>query len=204
LESALRVKTEARREAILAAAEEAFRERGFEAASMADVAARVGGSKATLYNYFSSKEQLFAAVMLKAAKAQAAPIFEQLRTTTDLETGLYSFGRAYLPFMLRPEILAINRMCAADGERTGVGRVVEEVGIKVAWGQVAERLRQAMDERVLRTAEPWQAAMHLKALLEAGIVDRRVRGCTVSTSSEEIETAVVNGVDVFLRGYRPD
>jgi AcrR family transcriptional regulator len=198
----MRVKTEARREAILDSAAEAFRERGFDAASMADVAQRVGGSKGTLYNYFSSKEELFVAVMLKAAKAQAAPIFEKFKASPDLEQALVPFGRAYLPFMLTPEILAIVRMCAADGERTGVGRIVEEVGIKVAWSQVAERLQQAMDEGVLRQADPWQAAMHLKALLEAGVVDRRIKGCSVETSPEEIETAIVNGVDVFLRGYR--
>ena len=200
----MRVKTEARREAILEAAAEAFRERGFEAASMADVAVRVGGSKATLYNYFSSKEQLFAAVMLKGAKAQAGPIFEKFRADPDLEPALQRFGREYLPFVLSPEILAISRMCAADGERTGVGRIVDEVGIKVAWGKVAERLERGMDEGGLRRADPWRAAIHLKALLEAGIVDRRIRGCSTATTPDEIEQAVVTGVDVFLRGYRPE
>jgi AcrR family transcriptional regulator len=198
----MRVKTEARREAILEAAAEAFRERGFEAASMADVAVRVGGSKATLYNYFSSKEELFVAVMLKASKAQAGPIFEAFKASPDLEPALQRFGRAYLPFMLSAEVLAIIRMCAADGERTGVGRIVQEFGIKVAWGQVADRLEQAMDQGQLRRADPWQAAMHLKALLEAGVLDRRVKGCSVETTPEEIETAIVTGVDVFMRGYR--
>ena len=198
----MRVKTEARRQAILDAAAEAFRERGFDAASMADVAARVGGSKGTLYNYFSSKEELFVAVMMDGAKAQATPIFENLKAAPDLAQALVPFGRAYVPFMLSPEILAIVRMCAADGERTGVGRIVQEIGVKVAWEKVAERLRRAMDEGVLRRADPWQAALHLKALLEAGVVDRRIKGCSVETSPEEIETAVVNGVDVFLRGYR--
>lgn len=197
----MRVKTEARRQAILDAAAEAFRERGFDAASMADVAARVGGSKGTLYNYFSSKEELFVAVMLRAAKAQAAPIFETLRAAPDLRPALLAFGRAYLPFMLSPDVLAIVRMCAADGERTGVGRIVQEHGIKVAWSQVAERLQRAMDDGVLRPADPWQAAIHLKALLEAGVVDRRIKGCSVQSTPEEIETAILNGVDVFLRGY---
>lgn len=197
----MRVKTEARRQAILDAAAEAFRERGFDAASMADVAARAGGSKATLYNYFPSKEELFVAVMLRAARAQAAPIFDTFRTAPDLRPALLAFGRAYLPFVLSPDVLAIVRMCAADGERTGVGRIVQEHGIKVAWNQVAERLRQAMDEGVLRHADPWQAAVHLKALLEAGVVDRRIKGCSIEPKPEEIETAVINGVDVFLRGY---
>src|SRR5215210_90760 len=109
----MRVKSEARRQAIVSAAAEAFRERGFDAASMADVACRVGGSKATLYSYFASKEDLFAAVMMQAAKEQAGPIFDALVTAPDLEPALTRFARDYLAFALRPEILAISRVCVA-------------------------------------------------------------------------------------------
>ena len=52
---------DSRREAILDAAEAVFLEVGFSAASMSMIAARVGGSKGTLYNYFKSKDELFAA-----------------------------------------------------------------------------------------------------------------------------------------------
>src|ERR1700756_2129050 len=50
-----------RREAILKIAQEVFLEEGFAAASMSTIAARLGGSKGTLYNYFKSKDELFAA-----------------------------------------------------------------------------------------------------------------------------------------------
>ena len=39
---------------------------------MATIAARVGGSKATLYNHFPSKEDLFAAVIREVCEGQAA------------------------------------------------------------------------------------------------------------------------------------
>ena len=50
-----------RREAILNVAREVFFEQGYSAASMSTIAARLGGSKGTLYNYFKSKEELFEA-----------------------------------------------------------------------------------------------------------------------------------------------
>jgi len=53
------VKTEAKRQAILKEAEKVFQELGFERTSMSEICARVGGSKATIYNYFASKEELF-------------------------------------------------------------------------------------------------------------------------------------------------
>ncbi len=59
----MRVKTEERRQAIIEKAREVFQEEGFDRASMSEIAARVGGSKATLYSYFKSKEELFVAVM---------------------------------------------------------------------------------------------------------------------------------------------
>ena len=59
----MKTKTEAKRQAILKAAAEVFRKVGFERASMSEIRARIGGSKATLYNYFPSKEKLFFEVM---------------------------------------------------------------------------------------------------------------------------------------------
>ena len=52
-----------RRDHILAVAATAFAEEGYGATSMSAVASRLGGSKATLYKYFASKTELFAAVM---------------------------------------------------------------------------------------------------------------------------------------------
>src|SRR5262245_51865473 len=46
---AMGVRGEARRQKIVEAAVDVFREQGFERASMAEIAARAGGSKATLY-----------------------------------------------------------------------------------------------------------------------------------------------------------
>lgn len=200
----MRVKSEARRQAIVDAAAEAFRERGFDAASMADVSSRVGGSKATLYNYFASKEDLFAAVVMQGAKSQANALFETFHRSDDLRPALITFGRGLLTFMLSPEMLAINRMCVADGERTGVGKILYEKGIRPAWGLVAERLERAMEDGELRRADPWRAAFHLKGLCATGLVDRRLRGCLTDVAPNEIEEAVETGVEVFLRGYRPD
>ena len=89
----MRVKTEAKRDAIVRAASEVFREMGFEGASMSEIAARAGGSKATLYGYFSSKEELFVAVIHGAAGAHFEPIFAALaKDSDDLERVLQRYG----------------------------------------------------------------------------------------------------------------
>ena len=48
-----------RRHAVLAAAETYFREVGYEAFSMAQLAKKTGFAKGTLYLYFQTREELF-------------------------------------------------------------------------------------------------------------------------------------------------
>jgi AcrR family transcriptional regulator len=67
----MRVKSETKRQTILDVATKAFIELGFNNTSMSEIASRVGGSKSTLYNYFSSKEEIFSAVMETSAKRKS-------------------------------------------------------------------------------------------------------------------------------------
>lgn len=48
-----------KREALIDAAADEFLEKGYEATSVSDIAARVGADRATFYYYFDGKEQLF-------------------------------------------------------------------------------------------------------------------------------------------------
>ena len=50
---------EDRRDAILNVAHACFVAEGYGATSMSTIAAQLGGSKGTLYNYFKSKDELF-------------------------------------------------------------------------------------------------------------------------------------------------
>src|SRR5262249_4885543 len=54
---------EATRQAILAAAEQTFGERGIHATRMEDVASRAGVAVGTLYNYFSDKKHVITALL---------------------------------------------------------------------------------------------------------------------------------------------
>ena len=51
----MKTKTESKRQAIIQAAAEIFREVGFDRATMSDIRERIGGSKATLYRLLPLK-----------------------------------------------------------------------------------------------------------------------------------------------------
>ena len=59
---------ERRREDILDAAEKVFFEKGIDLATMEDVALTAELSKATLYLYFSSKEEIYFAIFVRGQK----------------------------------------------------------------------------------------------------------------------------------------
>lgn len=69
-----RRRKEARPSEILAAALSVFSERGFAAARLDDVAERAGIAKGTIYLYFSTKEELFEAVVRDAF----SPVLERM------------------------------------------------------------------------------------------------------------------------------
>ena len=51
-------KRDAKRQAILDTAYRLFRTQGFDRTSVSQITAEVGGSKATIYSHFPSKEEL--------------------------------------------------------------------------------------------------------------------------------------------------
>ena len=85
-----------RRLGIVEVAREVFMAEGFADASMSAIAARVGGSKGTLYNYFPSKEGLFAAVIQDACDRKQATLFDSLNVEGEtVEAVLSTVGRRY-------------------------------------------------------------------------------------------------------------
>src|ERR1700733_12055919 len=120
----MKSKTESKRQAIIKAAAEVFREVGFDRASMSDIRARVGGSKATLYNYFPSKEKLFFEVLHDPKELELEDIVRTLNpATTDLRQELLTFGQIFLSVLYSPETIAIRRLTIAEARHSDIGKM---------------------------------------------------------------------------------
>lgn len=198
----MRTKTEERRQLILDVADELFREVGFEKASMAEISARVGGSKATLYNYFASKSELFVAVMEEATARHFHHIFASLSHDEALEAVLLQFGVHYLQAALAPDVIRVHRMADHEAERSEVGRLLYENGIKRGWGQIAQFLSESMERGRLPAADAVVATWHLKGLLEAELHCPRMLGVLSDTPPvAELEQVAARAVTVWLRAY---
>lgn len=195
----MRVKSDSRREAILQIATELFREVGYERASMATISTRVGGSKATLYSYFKSKEALFAAAMVGAMEDQAAQLIDMLDPAEpDLRDVLVRFGRAYLALLTSTDALAITRTAIAEGTNSGLGVELYMLGPRRGWESLEHYMRGLLDRGALRPCDPHVAAGHLKGLLESGVMEPMLFGAPMEF---DLEIGIAEAVDVFLRAY---
>lgn len=198
----MKKKTEAKRQAILKAAGEVFREMGFERASMSDIRERVGGSKATLYSYFRSKETLFFEVMNDAKTAELEAITGALDADAeDIKHELIRFGQNFLTVAYSPEAIAVRRLAIAESKNSDIGRQSFERTTRPLEKQVSEFLKKSMKRGALRTADSNIAAMHLLSLMEAELLQRVLLGVIDGVKPEAVAGAVRRAVDVFLTGY---
>ena len=112
------VARDGRRLAILHAALDVFIRDGFAAASMSSIADRLGGSKSTLYNYFPSKEALFAAVVLHECEQRIGVMFQAgCDEGESVEVALRGFAKRYIRLVLCEETMRFTRMLIAEASR---------------------------------------------------------------------------------------
>ena len=197
----MRVRTEDKRNEIIEIAAQAFEELGYDRASMSLISQRVGGSKATLYGYFKSKEELLIAVLDYDVGTQAEEMLNRFLTATNLRDGLIFLGNAYMHRRLAPRPIANVRMVASQPDGSEIGKTFYDNVLYPAWKRLADRFGLFMDEGVLIRADPWIAAMHWKGLCEWDLFDQRILGAIDGADPKLIDEVATLAADAFLKLY---
>lgn len=199
----MRTKSTAKRQQILSVAAQVFGEMGFERATMTAIRARVGGSKATLYNHFRSKQALFFEVMFLTVEAQ----FDAHRgaldaaATADIGQALRRFGEAMLTLLYSPPVMMARRLMIAESGRSELGRLCYAHGPRQREMLMADILQAWMQDGKLRQADPTVAVRHLRGLLEAELIDKFLFNLTDTVSQQEIEAVTKRAITAFLAAY---
>jgi len=199
----MRKKSEERRQQMIDIAAEVFNEIGFEGASMAEISARIGGSKATLYNYFSSKEEIFVEVMIKQVGCQFEELFMALRNEDEVRAALLRLASHYLGVVFRPEIVAVRRLGMYYAGKSDLGPLLYERGPKRGWTRIADFLKVKMEEGKLRAADSWIAAMQFRALIEAEWMEVRMLNVVTEIPADQLQASAERAVEAFLYLYQP-
>lgn len=197
-------KSDTKRQAIVDAAYRLFCTRGFDKTSMAEITAQVGGSKATVYSHFSSKEELFVECMMAALENYMPGTLKHLDASrSHPRKALLNFGSSVLNFICSPEQLEVRRLMIAEAARSGTGKLFFDK-ITALRAQLSVFLAACMAHGSLRRADPDLAAEQLGAMLEAEMLEPLLLQVR-ETSPDQHETARAarRAVDAFLRAYAP-
>lgn len=204
----MKVRTQARRESIVSAAAQLFQEMGYERASMNELAKRLGGSKATLYSYFPSKEALFIAVVRAHATMHlsdaVAELAGRIKTGVSLYETLMRFGERMLSVLTNDSsALAVYRMVVAEAGRSNIGMLFYESGPSECVDVLSDLMMAAMEQGDLRQDDPRIRALQFLALVTAE-TEIRIFQCEPEPfSTDEIRELTRRAVDMFLMGAGP-
>jgi len=200
----MRVKSAEKRREIVVAAAELFVKLGYEHTSMAAISDRVGGSKATLYGYFASKEDLLRAVLEYDVANAALLVFEEFPTKGDFQEGLTRLGIQYLTGRLAALPIANVRTLASLPAGSTIGQEFYETILEPAWKVLAEHFGALMQSGRLREADPWIAAMHWKGLHDGELFEKRLIGALRRPDPKEVKRVATLAADAFLKIYGPE
>jgi AcrR family transcriptional regulator len=196
-----RVRTEEKRDEIVRVASELFNELGYDGCSMATISERLGGSKATLYGYFGSKEELLRAVLQCQVASEFDRMLHELHEQPDLREGLVRLGKAYLNKKLSSLPVANIRCLVNQPPCSTMGKEFYESVIRPAFERFAGQLQELMDQGRLKKADPWVALMHWKGLHDWDLFERRVIGAIGGPNDVDVDKIATLAADAFLKIY---
>lgn len=199
------IRRQDRREAIVTVATRYFLDHGYSGTSMSAIAAALGGSKGTLWNYFPSKEELFTAVIDHASMAFRTELSENLGQQGDFATALRIFGTKLLEKVTSPSAIALNRLVLAEAGRfPEMGRIFFERAPRLTIALLAEFLTGVMERGQLRREDPIEAAQMFVHMCLARLQQQLMMSVLSETTVEQREQEVDRALSIFLRAYAPE
>jgi AcrR family transcriptional regulator len=196
-----RVRTEEKRSEIVRVASDLFNELGYDRCSMATISERLGGSKATLYGYFCSKEELLRAVLQCQVASEFDRIMDEFHEEADLRAALIKLGIGYHNKRLSSLPVANIRAIVNQPPCSKMGKEFYETVIRPAFEDMAQRFEMLMDKGRLKRADPWVALMHWKGLNDWDLFERRIMGAISGPEDVDVEKVATLAADAFLKLY---
>src|SRR5690606_36064022 len=189
-------------EQVLEGARTVFLRDGFEGASVDDIAAEAGVSKATLYSYFPDKRILFIEVDKQESKRQADEAEVLVTLTAPPDCVLPEAARRIIAFTLSDLGQAVFRLCVAESDRfPELGREFYASGPALARDRLATYLNGAVARGELVIDDVYLAADQFASLCKAGIFLAVSFGVQRAYTATERERVAKGAVEMFLARY---
>ena len=166
---------------------------GYGATSMNTIARAARVSKTTLYSRYSSKDELFRAIMREQIDRIAGLMTPQLHDDhADLESGLRAYANSMIDLSLRGDLLHVNRLIYSESHRFPELGAAAAERTDVGVAQITDfiQLRAAMDGIPCR--DPVTVAQVFIHLIRGWYVNVMLTNRPVSATQREdwVERAV--------------
>ena len=185
----------ARREAILAAARKVFGEKGFEGTTIADVAREAGVASGTVYLYYASKLDLFAALNAQLFELILRAL-QEAKAPPDLRGG--TRARIHAVFEACSQHRDLLRLVFLNPDpRTELARRMRRAD-EERMRPLAQLLAGGMSAGVVRQADPL-----LLAKIVTGLVSVALFQCFVQSDGREAQAYEDTVTDMIAGGLTP-
>jgi AcrR family transcriptional regulator len=196
-------------ERILGAARKVFLERGFEGASIEEIAEAARSGKPTIYARFPGKEALFTAVVMQSVAANIAHIQAHTPSGATIEERLENLGATILQWILVNDVVGLMRVAIAEAHRFpglassvyGMARERAAEGLARLLAETAHsdelgNLPAFAPERLTTTTRFFQDVVLFPLVLRALFGEKLEQLCA------EIKPHVIRSVAFFLAACR--
>jgi len=193
----------AKRRQILDGARRVFLDRGFDAASMMDIARAAGVSKGTLYVYFKDKDDLFDGMVRGECIMQMDGVFDFDPNDHDVEKVLFERGKNFVRALGDPHRLSSWRTVIAVAERMPeVGRKLYESGPARGLASLTAYLKAQVEAGILDIDDCEIAAAQFIETCHATMLKPMLFNFGPPPTDERIAYVVGIAVRTFLRAYK--
>jgi AcrR family transcriptional regulator len=191
-----------KREQIMHGASQVFLEKGFDAASMNDIARAAGVSKGTLYVYFANKERLFVELIAAEKRQEVFRIVALDFENHDVDAVLRKFGRELCEILTKPYyIKAMRTVFSIINRMPEIGVEFYMKGPGLCTDLLRDYLEAQTEAGVLVVEDCFLAAQQFVELSQSGILRRVLFGVIDTPDAEEIGRRVDSAVTVFMKAY---
>lgn len=195
----------ARRKAFVDTARALFFANGYAGTTMSSIAAKVGGSKTTLWTYFPSKEELFEAVVDDIVEQYGQALAIELPLDEPVPDVLRRFGNLLMTKLTATPILSLFRLVVGEAERfPHLAETFYERGPRRGKARAALWVGEKMVRGELRMGDPMRAVQQFTGLCQSGLYQFAMLNLPESRDLARLQDDVDAAVDAFCRAWAPE
>lgn len=188
---------QSRRDQILVAAREVFREKGYDRTTVSDVVRRAGVAQGTFYLYFPSKKEAFLALAQELPKWMSRAVMGVFDPSLDFEERVRVMTRA--AFQCCAGNADLVRLIKFGGDSIAVDVQAQQARTHPLIGALANMLRQDIADGIVAPVDPEIAAKLIMGMYESALTEAFVLGTGPDT--DRVEKALVDLVTRALKRH---